>query len=213
MKDKKKSDIKRYAFIDVPNTTGTTKNIHNFFIDWKKLFSLLTNEKWGCLDVFFYKGYKGEKEKKQLEKMGEEIGYKIKTKFTHIHKDKEENINIKCDKSEEEFIYIHKINGARKSNCDVELTVDAVNLLSEGDEALILTGDGDFAYLVEDLVEKGVIVYLVSSQKRDKNDNRRFSSRLRKIIKRETNNEKQRVVFVDINDWKKSIEKENRPQA
>ncbi len=205
MKDKKENDIKRYAFIDVPNTSGTTKNIHNFSINWKKLFGLLTNEKWDCSEVFFYKGYKGDKEKKQLEKMEKEIGYKIKTKFTHIHKDKEENINIKCDKCEEEFIYIHKINGARKSNCDVELTVDAVNFLSEGDEALILTGDGDFAYLVEYLIEKGVAVYLISSQKRDKFGNRRFSSRLRKIISRETRNGKQRVIFVDINDWKKSI--------
>ncbi len=205
--------IKRYAFIDVPNTNGTTRNLHNFSIDWEKLYKLLTNEKWDCSDVFFYKGYKGKKEKKQLEKMAEKIGYVVRTKLTQVHKDKQKNIQIKCDECEREFVHTHIINGARKSNCDVELTVDAVNTLSEGDEAIILTGDGDFAYLVEDLLEKGVVVYIISSQKRDIHGNKRFSTRLRNLIIEEEKNGKKRVIFVYINDWKKSIEKENRPQV
>ncbi|MCK4386681.1 MAG: NYN domain-containing protein [Candidatus Pacebacteria bacterium] len=208
-----KKEIKRYAFIDVPNTNGTTKNLHNFSIDWKKLYELLTNKKWNCCDVFFYKGYKGKKEKAQLEKMEEDIGYKIRTKFTHIHKDKEEEIQVKCDECDKEFLYTHKINGARKSNCDVELTVDAVNFLSEGDEALIFTGDGDFAYLIDDLVEKGIVVYVISSQKRDKYGNKRFSTRLGKIIKEEEKNGNKRVVFIPINNWNNSIKKENRHEA
>jgi len=205
--------MKRYAFIDVPNTNGTTKRLHDFSIDWKKLYELLTNKKWNCSRVFFYKGYKGDKEKKQLEKMEQDIGYVVRTKLTHIHGDKEKKIDVKCLECDEVFTHTHVVDGARKSNCDVELTVDAVNMLSEGDEALILTGDGDFAYLVEDLINKGIVVYLVSSKKRNQSGNRRFSTRLTNILCSEESNKKKRVRFIHIANWQKSIEKENRHEA
>lgn len=199
--------MKRYAFIDVPNTTGTIRECLNFSIDWKKLFDFLTNKKWRCENVFFYKGHKGDKEKAQLlEKIGNEIGYKVQTKPTHIHRDKEKDIIVKCKNCNEEFIHKHTINGNQKSNCDVELTVDALNILEEGDEALIFTGDGDFSYLIKNLIERKISVVIISSQERNKNGDKRFSTRLRDIL-REEGQESKRVKFLDINRWKDSIEK------
>jgi len=46
---------KRFAFIDVYNTANTTERLHNFVIDWVKLYDYLKN-KWLCEKVFFYAG-------------------------------------------------------------------------------------------------------------------------------------------------------------
>jgi len=205
--------MKRYAFIDVPNTNETTKNLHDFAIDWDKLYELLTNKKWECSGVFFYKGYKGNKEKEQLEKMEDDPGYIIRTKPTYIHKDKDKNIHVKCEECNAEFVYTNTIKGNQKANCDVELTVDAINTVSEGDEALIFTGDGDFAYLIRDLIDKGIIVWIVSSKKIDRYDNRRFSSRLTNLIKDEEKNGNARIKFLNINNWREKLKKENRHEA
>ena len=199
--------MKRFAFIDVPNTTGTTKNCLNFAVDWNKMFELLIDEKWGCKEVFYYKGHKGDMERKQLEKL-KNIGYTIRTKLTHIHKNKVNNVSVICEKCNSVFIHHQNIQGNQKSNCDVELTVDALNTLSVGDEALFFTGDGDFAYLIEFLIHKGIFVWMISSQKRDNNGNIRFSTRLKDIIKSEGQASK-RIKFVDIGSWKSVIEKVN----
>jgi len=197
--------MNRYAFIDVSNTAGTTNGCLDFSIDWNKLYALMTNKKWSCKKVFFYKGYKGFKEEKQLKKI-EEIGYIVRTKLTHVHPDRKQEIEINCEHCGEKSTHEYLIKGNRKSNCDVELSVDAVNLPEKGDEVLIFTGDGDFAYLIEYLINKGVKVRIVSSTKRDKNGNKRFSTRLDKILDVEENNGS-RVDFIHINNWKNLIEK------
>ena len=51
----------------------------------------------------------------------------------------------------------------RKSNCDVDLTVDAMEEAGIDKEFLIFTGDGDFEYLIRKVVEKGTKVYIVAS--------------------------------------------------
>lgn len=196
-----------YAFIDVPNTTGTVRDCLDFTIDWKKLYNFLTNEKWACKKVFFYKGHKGFKEKEQLEnKLGGLIGYTVRTKLTHNHPDKIIDIDIKCKKCEEEFTHKFTVNGNKKSNCDVELTVDTLNTLQKGDRALILTGDGDFSYLIRDLIGKGVIISIVSNQKPNKNGRKRFSTRLSDILREEGESNK-RVEFLDIDRWKENIKR------
>ncbi len=200
--------MKRYAFIDVSNTNGTTKGCLSFSINWSSLYSFLKNEKWNCTDAFFYKGYRGEKEKNQLQKLEDGVGYKIRTKLTHIHPNQENDLLIKCNSCGVEFPYKQTIKGNKKSNCDVELTTDALNTLSAGDEALFFTGDGDFAYLVEDLINKGITIILISSYRKDQNGNKRFSTRLKEILKREEKLDK-RVRFIHIDSWKKEILKED----
>ena len=198
--------MKRYAFIDVSNTNGTTRDCLDFAIDWEKLYKFLTNEKWKCENVFYYKGYKGDKEKKQLKKLEDDIGFIVKTKFTHVHPSRIIDIPVKCDDCDKEIQYKHTVHGNKKSNCDVELTVDALEVLSEGDEALIFTGDGDFAYLIKNLRDRGVTILLISSRKRDKNGNKRFSTRLVDILKEEGEISK-KVRFININRWKDNIER------
>jgi uncharacterized LabA/DUF88 family protein len=200
----------KYSFIDASNTIGTTKNLLFFEVDWLRLCKFLKNKKWNCKEVFIYKGHKGNKEKEQLEKLQKEVGCVVRTKLTHFHKGVIKEVKINCDKCENVLSYRNDIGGQRKSNCDVELTVDAIEILSEGDEAIILTGDGDFAYLIEKLISKGVIVWIVSNQKRDCYGNKRFSTRLRKIIKKEGEKNK-RARYIDIDSWRENIKKRKPP--
>lgn len=198
--------MERYAFIDASNTGGVAYKILGFQIDWVRLLKFLKGEKWQCKDVFFYKGSRPfEKHQKQLRKLDAE-GYIVRTKDTHIHPDKTKEIVLKCSKCQEEVRAVITTPGNRKSNCDVELTVDALELAGVNKEFLIFTGDGDFAYLIEKLIEKGVYVRIVSNTRRDDMGNKSFSTRLRAIIKREEYNGG-RVSFIDINDWKLKIER------
>ena len=54
----------------------------------------------------------------------------------------------------------------RKSNCDVDLTVDAMEYSGPNTEFYIFTGDGDFEYLIRKVVSKGSVVHIVSSAKK-----------------------------------------------
>ncbi len=44
----------------------------------------------------------------------------------------------------------------KKSNCDVELSVDVMERASKDAEFLLFTGDGDFEYLIRKALEKKV---------------------------------------------------------
>ncbi|MGL4440495.1 MAG: NYN domain-containing protein [Bosea sp. (in: a-proteobacteria)] len=50
-----------------------------------------------------------------------------------------------------------------KGNMDIELTIDALNMAEKVDEIYVLSGDGDFRPLVEELQRRGVRVNVVSS--------------------------------------------------
>ena len=197
--------MRRYAFIDVPNTTGTAWNVLNFLIDWKKLHEFLVNGKWSCTRVFFYKGHKGGKEKEQLDRIAD-IGYSVRTKLTHVHPDWQRTLQVTCVHCHREFPVNQLVKGNRKSNCDVERTVDALEILKPGDDALIFTGDGDFAYMIEILLNRGVTMRIISSKNRDSLGKMRFSTRLSDILKREERGEN-RVQFIHLKNWQKRIEK------
>ena len=50
-----------------------------------------------------------------------------------------------------------------KGNMDIELTIDALNLVGKVDQIFLLSGDGDFRPLVEELQRRGVRVTVVST--------------------------------------------------
>lgn len=202
--------IERYAFIDVSNTSGTANDILNFKIDWKSLFGHLTGEKWQCKKVFYYRGRKpGKRVRKDFKKI-KDIGYEVRTKDTFIYPDKFTNHAFKCEGCGRECILRLKKLGLWKSNCDVELSVDATELAGKNKEFLLFTGDGDFSYLIENVINKGVHIFIVSNTGRGRDGNRSFSTRLRSIVEREEQGLK-RVTFVDINDWRNKIGKEKKP--
>lgn len=198
----------RYAFIDVPNTEGTVGQILGFVIDWHKLYNYL-KEHWNCEKVFFYSGIErgdGERTDEYLELA--KIGYQVHAKPYSVYKNRGKIVKIICPKCGNEIDYKIDKGAKWKSNCDVDLSVDAVNNAKDSVEYLIFTGDGDFEYLIRDLVEKGVKTYIVSNAKKIKIAPRyfisRFSTKLRDLIA----DKKESVFFKDISDWKMRIKKD-----
>ncbi|MEK7170610.1 MAG: NYN domain-containing protein [Patescibacteria group bacterium] len=95
----------------------------------------------------------------------------------------------------------------RKSNCDVDLTVDAMEMASPDSEFLIFTGDGDFAYLIEKVIEKGTKVFIVSSTagvRKPGMNTKRFSTRLTSLLREQ----KGCINLINIDSWKFKIKKE-----
>jgi uncharacterized LabA/DUF88 family protein len=200
---------KRYAFIDVQNTASTTRKLLGFLIDWHKLYAYLT-EKWKCEKVFFYSGIdEGDDETaKEFESL-KEAGCIVKTRTVFSYKKPDKTISITCIACGKENAEVVDMGYNRKSNCDVDLTVDAMEEAGQDKEFLIFTGDGDFDYLIKKIVEKGTKVYVVSSNagiKKPGLNTRRLSTRLKDIIKQ---HDQGKIDLINIDSWKMKIQKES----
>jgi|SRR3989338_7962456 len=207
-KENNTKPVKRYAFIDVQNTDGTTNKILGFVMDWQKLFHYLKNE-WQCEKIFFYSGIQQGDENTAAEYQALSVlGYEMRAKPYFIYKNRDGVMRLVCPKCKTEITQTVERGVKWKSNCDVELSVDAKNCVKKGDELLIFTGDGDFEYLIRDLITVAAKVYIVSNARKIQVAPRyslsRFSTKLRKLIA----DEPERVFFLDINDWKMRIKKD-----
>ena len=197
----------KYAFIDVQNTDTTTKQLLGFIVDWNKLYNFLKKE-WNCEKVFFYSGIDdGDLETLREFETLEKSGCIIRAKTVFAYKNKDKIIKTKCLKCENEFIITVDMGYNKKSNCDVDLTVDAMEYAGKDSEFYIFTGDGDFEYLIRKVIQRKTIVHLVSSAKKIKSGQRyytsRFSTKLRKMI----DEVGKPVNFLNIDNLKKKIEK------
>lgn len=196
----------RYAFIDVQNTLSTTRQLLGFLIDWQKLCTYL-KEKWQCEKVYFYSGIdEGDIETvKEFDSLSTE-GCIVKTKTVYSYKKPDKTIAIKCVKCGADNAEVVSMGYNRKSNCDVDLTVDAMEEAGPDKEFLIFTGDGDFDYLIRKVLEKGTKVYVVSSNagiKKPGISTRRLSTKLKDVIKEHPT----KVHLINIDSWKMKIQK------
>ena len=197
----------RYAFIDVQNTATTTRKLLGFLIDWHKLCGYL-KEKWKCEKVFFYSGIdEGDTETaKEFETLSSN-GCIVKSKTVYSYKRPDRTIAIKCVQCGADNAEVVDMGYNRKSNCDVDLTVDAMEEAGPGKEFLIFTGDGDFDYLIRKVVAKGSKVYVVSSNagiKKPGLNTKRLSTKLKDVIKEN----RESVHLINIDSWKIKIQKD-----
>ena len=198
---------KRYAFIDVQNTDTTTKKLLGFIIDWQKLF-LFLKDSWNCEKVFLYIGVdEGDLETTKMLEDLEKEGCIVRSKIVFAYKNKDKDIEVLCPACQHKFIEHINTGYNRKSNCDVDLTVDAMELAGNGKEFYIFTGDGDFDFLIRKLNSKNTKVHIVSSSKKIKSGPRyftsRFSTKLRKLVAENPN----LVNFININNLRFRIQK------
>ncbi|MCX6724164.1 MAG: NYN domain-containing protein [Candidatus Staskawiczbacteria bacterium] len=199
---------KRFAFIDVQNTETTTRRMLGFSVDWMKLFQFLKND-WKCEKVFFYSGIDaGDSEMEKEFKILSDEGCIVRSKLVFAYKNKNKTVDVKCHKCGSEFEEVVDMGYNRKSNCDVDLTVDAMECAGLSTEFYLFTGDGDFEYLIKKVVEKGTFVHIVSSAKKAQSGPRysvsRFSTKLRKLIKEKGKS----INFLNIDNLKFRIKKE-----
>ena len=197
----------KYAFVDVQNTDITTKKILGFQIDWMNFYQFLKND-WKCEKVFLYIGVDaGDLETTQILEELEKQGCIVRGKTVFAYKNRDKDIEILCPRCQHKFIEHVDMGYNRKSNCDVELTVDAMENAKDDNEFYIFTGDGDFEFLVRVVNKKGTQVHIVSSPKKIKTGPRyyakRFSTKLRDLIA----SNPQMVSFINIDNIRLKIQK------
>ncbi len=157
----------KFAFVDIHNTEGTTHKLCGFSVDWHKLCVYLKIE-WGCEKTFFYAGIENgddttAREFDSISKLDCGI---VRTKTIQIYKKPNRMVNNQCSKCGENNVVIVDMGYERKGNCDVDLTIDALENAGADNEFYFFTGDGDFAPLVRKSLDKGVSkVHIVSSSK------------------------------------------------
>jgi uncharacterized LabA/DUF88 family protein len=130
------------VFIDAANVFYSQRSM-GWTIDFKKFYPFFNKVSKKFLGASFYfalwfeKNTKRANEEKMIA-MLKKHGYKVVVKDSK------------------------KIKGVVKANCDVELTIDAIRLMSTYDTLVLFSGDGDFAALSRYLRDHGKRVIIVS---------------------------------------------------
>jgi len=198
--DDGKTLIERYAFIDVYNTDNTTRKVLGFTIDWEKLYKYLKG-KWNCQKVYFFAGIEpGDMEKEQEYDRLKGIGYEMRTKRTMVYKVKDRTVELTCMKCHLKQPKIIDMGYTRKSNCDVELTMEVMLRAKPKVDLMILTGDGDFTKLIEYAQAQGSTIKVVAYTRRGEPTHQK---RLSTILK--STFQIPGVNYVDINSWKDKV--------
>lgn len=191
--------LNKYAFIDVQNTETTTLKVLGFEIDHKRLFIYL-KEKQDCETVFFYPGIKyGDLDREKIFNDLSKLGAVVRPKYYFTYKNKDKVIKSNCVNCDHENTITINNGYSWKCNCDVELTVDAIDHLEKSDQIFIFSGDGDFEYLIQKIVDKNIKVTMVST---NKGVNKRLSTKIKEMIKNNS-----LVNFIEIDNLKYLIKK------
>lgn len=199
--------MNRYAFIDVQNTASTAQNMLGFIPDWEKLVDYLKNRK-SCLEVSFYTGIEnGDVETaKEFDNLSKISGCFVKSKATFAYKNKNKAVSLRCKECDCESVHVIDMGYRKKSNCDVELSVDIMEKARLDTEMYLFTGDGDFEYLIRKALEKGVdrvyiYAYAGTSQKAGITV-ATYSTKLRSLV------DDKKVFYTSLKDIKGLIKKE-----
>ncbi len=134
-----------YVFIDAANILYSQQTL-KWRVDYKKLKEYFEKECELC-SLYLYTGRVGENHKQNafIEKL-RSIGYKVTAK---------EVKRIKISRNTYEW----------KGNLDAELIIDALKNSENFDTCVLMSGDSDFAPLLDELKLRGKRVMVMSSKK------------------------------------------------
>jgi uncharacterized LabA/DUF88 family protein len=191
--------LNKYAFIDVQNTETATLKVLGFEIDHKRLFTYL-KENQGCEAVFFYPGIKyGDLDREKIFNDLSELGAVFRPKYYFTYKNKDKAVKSNCVNCNHENTITINNGYSWKCNCDVELTVDVIDHLEKSEEIFIFSGDGDFEYLIQKIIDKNIKVTVVST---NKGVNKRLSTKIKEMVRNNS-----LVNFIEIDNLKYLINK------
>lgn len=147
-----------YAFIDSQNLNLGTQRM-GWKLDWRK-FRQYLRDNHGVTQAYMFIGYMSDNE--SLYEYMHELGYLVVLKPTvdvaaHADKSTSENAPKKDDKAADE-----KEKPTVKGNVDAELVLYAMKELPHYDQAIIVSGDGDFVSLIEYLAEQGKLAHVLT---------------------------------------------------
>jgi len=148
-----------YAFIDSQNLNLGTQRM-GWKLDWRKFRQYLADEH-GVTKAYMFIGYMSENE--ALYEYMHELGFLVVLKQTidvsaphdSDQKTASENTKPSEDKQEKEKPII-------KGNVDAELVLYAMKELPNYEQAIIVSGDGDFFSLAEYLEEQGRLAHILA---------------------------------------------------
>jgi uncharacterized LabA/DUF88 family protein len=139
-----------YAFIDNQNLNVTTQNL-GWKMDWRKFRKFLA-EQYGVTQAYMFIGYVPEYE--EMYKFLHDAGYAIVLKPTYdMTKPRPEESEEEKRQKEEKKV---------KGNVDADLVLWVMKEMKNYDQAVIVTGDGDFYSLVEYLDEQKKLAKLLT---------------------------------------------------
>lgn len=135
------------VFVDGANLYGTAKAL-GFDIDYRRLLALFA-AKGRLLRAYYYTALMEDQEYSPLRPLVDWLNY---NGFTVVTKPTKELID-------------HAGRRRIKSNMDIEVAVDMLEIADRVDHIILLSGDGDFRRLLESVQRRGVRVSVVSSIK------------------------------------------------
>lgn len=192
---------KVYVFIDASNLWQAQKSKGRMF-DYKKLKSYIkTQFNATVLKIFYYTAYPSEGTR----------SYNLDSKhqfFTYLKKGLGFTVRKKPLKIIRVESGVPNVRTQEKGNMDVELTIDAIDQLSQYTIALFFTGDSDFLALVSYLKNRNKKVYIFSSKNNISQELRTGGDGYFDVLKIETD-----IWGNDLKHRKKSIENKNNPHV
>ena len=128
--------------VDVQNVYYTTKQIHEQNFDYNYFWSKSTSNR-EVIKAIAYTTDRGDEKQKQFQNILRAIGFEVKLKP-----------------------FIQRSDGSAKGDWDVGITIDAMEYSAEADVVVLVSGDGDFALLVEKIkYDSGVSVEVYGVRK------------------------------------------------
>lgn len=139
-----------YAFIDSQNLNLGTQRM-GWKVDWRK-FRQFLRDKYGVTQAYMFIGYMSENE--ALYEYMHELGFLVVLKPTLDVSAKPGDDKSGDDKDKEKPVV--------KGNVDAELVLYAMKELPNYQQAIIVSGDGDFFSLAEYLEEQGKLANILT---------------------------------------------------
>ncbi len=136
-----------YAFIDSQNLNLGVQKV-GWKMDWKAFRAYLRND-FNVTKAFMFIGYMAENE--SLYERMHDLGYLIALKPTVDVA----VVDAKTKETDESKTTV-------KGNIDADLVLYAMKELPNYDKAIIVSGDGDFASLVEYLEQQGKLLHIMA---------------------------------------------------
>lgn len=124
--------------VDVQNVYYTSRSAYKKNFDYNRFWSEVTGDR-HVVAAYAYAVDRGDEKQRQFQNILRAIGFTVKLKP-----------------------YIQRSDGSSKGDWDVGITIDALEVASLADVVVLVSGDGDFALLVDKILEnpsKQVEVY------------------------------------------------------
>lgn len=189
-----KKKLKTIVFVDASNIIYGAKRESGFKVDFRKLAKYLKT-RFNASKIYFYGGVNTKKiDFNKYEKMLERFGYVPRLKKTKFYYQKPKIKTFTCQFCKKRNRIKQKSRDRSKANCDVDLTIDVLENLDKFDRFIFLSGDGDFAPVMEKIKRLNKDIAVIASSKK--------TARVVKKIAAEK--------FIEIKNLKKIIAKKKR---